>query len=47
MTALIPVETDDPVPLGLALRRALDGGPALGSACSPTCPRGCPRGPRW
>lgn len=30
MTALIPVETDDPQPLGLALRRALDGGPALG-----------------
>lgn len=30
MTALIPIEADDPAPLGLALRRALDGGPALG-----------------
>lgn len=30
MTALIPVEADDPALLGLALQRALDGGPALG-----------------
>lgn len=30
MTALIPIEADDPQPLSVALRRALDGGPALG-----------------
>lgn len=30
MTALIPIEADDPQPLNVALRRALDGGPALG-----------------
>lgn len=30
MTVLIPIEADDPQPLSVALRRALDGGPALG-----------------
>ncbi len=31
MTALIPTDAEDPVLLREALRRALDGGPALGS----------------
>lgn len=44
MTALIPVETDDPVPLGLALRRALDGGPALGFGMLADVPPRVPAG---
>lgn len=44
MTALIPVEADDPVPLGLALRRALDGGPALGFGMLADVPPRVPAG---
>jgi O-succinylbenzoic acid--CoA ligase len=44
MTALIPVETDDPAPLGLALRRALEGGPALGFGMLADVPERVPVG---
>jgi o-succinylbenzoate---CoA ligase len=44
MTALIPIEADDPHQLGLALRRALDGGPALGFGMLADVPERVPAG---
>ncbi|MFF7291601.1 AMP-binding protein [Microbacterium sp. NPDC008134] len=44
MTALIPIEADDPHQLGLALHRALDGGPALGFGMLADVPERVPAG---
>lgn len=44
MTALIPMEADDPAQLGVALRRALEGGPALGFGMLADIPAHVPAG---
>lgn len=44
MTALIPMEADDPAQLGVALRRALEGGPALGFGMLADIPAYVPAG---
>lgn len=44
MTALIPIEADGPQQLALALRRALDGGPALGLGMLADVPERVPAG---